>query len=289
MASLGSGIAIFYSKTSVVEVDPLILTTSRNILATLAFLLILISSGKFRKIRKLGKRNLRLLILTGLVGGALPFYLYFTGLQLIEGQTANVIHKTLFIWTSLLAITFLGERLNPLYLLSYLAIILGNFYFAPLKFSGSKGEIMIFAATILWAVEHIIAKQVLKSVSAEHVGLFRLGIGSTLLLLAVLLTGRGSIMANLSSAQTLIILIGSLMVFTTLYFWYRALKYAPASLATLVYTFSVVVGNALTGAFNKVNFPLTTLYSSLLITAGVIVVILLQQKPLRKQQYLHHG
>jgi len=52
-ASVISGIAIFYSKISVVKIDPLILATARNSYVGIIFLLLFLLTNNLKQISKL--------------------------------------------------------------------------------------------------------------------------------------------------------------------------------------------------------------------------------------------
>lgn len=261
-----SGIAIFYSKIAVAKIPPLILTTSRNLyVGFLFFPLLFIFQKRFKEIRRLRRNQLILLILVGIIGGALPFYLFFSGLSLTTPQTANLIHKTLFIWVTILAVIFLKEKLNLNYLIVFILVFLGNFYFTKLPSRFGRGELMVFLATILWSIENILAKKVLKNVSSEVVGLFRMGIGSLLLFFSTIISGKAHLFLTYDLNKLTIVFIGGTILFFYVYFWYKALKYAPASLVTLVLSFSVVVGNILNGSFAGVKVLPKDIYSSMLI------------------------
>lgn len=276
ISSVISGFAILYSKISLAKIDPLALTTSRNFYVGVIFLLFFLFSKRLHEIKKLKRKDLTLLILIGAIGGALPFYLFFSGLSQIPAITGNLIHKTLFIWVGILAVVFLKEKIKPVHILSYILIFFANFYFAfsSVKFSLGAGELMVFGATLFWAGENIIAKKVLKNVSSELVALFRMGIGGLLLMSTTLLAGKGASFLSLDFNLLTIIIVGGSILFFYNYFWYKALKYAPASIATLLLTFSVVVGNVLNGSFAGLKLTNENIYSSLLIFAGVIIVIL---------------
>lgn len=274
LTSVISGISIFYSKISVAKIDPLILTTTRNLYVGFMFFLLVIFTKKISELKKINGKNLLQLILIGFIGGGIPFYLFFSGLQLIGAQTGNIIHKSLFIWVTLLGMMFLKEKLNPVYLISYLFVILGTFFFTPFKFVFGRGEIFILSATLLWAIENIIAKKVLKNVSSNLVGLFRMGIGSIILMSLIFASGKQSLLMSLNPTQLTIIVIGATILSFYVYFWYRALKYAPVGLVTLLLTFSVVVGNLLNGGFAGVRLSQKDVFSTLFITMGSLIIYL---------------
>lgn len=272
ITSVVSGIAIFYSKISVAKINPLVMATSRNLYVGAAFLLLILLTSKLSSFRKINKKNIVQLILIGLIGGGIPFYLFFSGLQLIGAQTGNIIHKTLFIWVTILGMIFLKEKLNPTYFISYLLVIVGTFFFAPFKVGLGRGEFLVLSATLLWSIENIIAKRVLKNAPSDLVGFFRMGIGSMVLLGLTFLTGRQQLLFSLNQIQIVTIVIGATILCFYVYFWYRALKYAPAGLVTLLLTFSVVVGNVLNGGFAGVKLTQKDILSTLLIGVGTLIV-----------------
>lgn len=284
LTSIISGIAIFYSKISVAKIDPLVLTTARNSYVGILFFIMFLISFRFNEIKKLKRKDLIPLVLIGVIGGAIPFYLFFTGLKLVKvAVVGNLIHKTLFIWVALMAFVFLKEKFNLSYLMSFILIFIGNFYFVSTSFSWGKGEIMILIATLLWSIENILAKRVLKNISSDTVGLFRMGIGSLILLLTVFLTGKSKVLFSLNLMQLSTIFIGGTILFFYVFTWYRALKHAPAYMATAILVFSTVVGNILNGTFTGVKLSQKDIYSSIFITLGIVLVYL---KPLFSRWFI---
>lgn len=273
ITSVISGLAIFYAKISLIKLPPLILTTTRNSYVGLLFVLYFLIFKQFNQLKKLQKKDWIYLFLIGLIGGSLPFYLFFSGLQMTNPLVGNLIHKTLFVWVTVMGYFFLKERFNLSYLISFVLIFIANFIIGDLKISFGKGELIIFLATLLWSVESIIAKKVLKSVSSEMVGLFRMGGGGATLLFISLITGKGKVFLAINPNYFIYILTGGSILFLYVYFWYKALKYAPAGLVTLILTFSVVVGNILNGAFAGVNLTMLDIYKSIIIATSVGLVL----------------
>jgi len=140
---------------------------------------------------------------------------------------------------------------------------------------------MILAATLLWSMENIIAKKVLKNISSELAALSRMVIGSSFLLLSVLFTRKLNVLLTINNQQLTIILVGGTILSFYVFFWYKALKFAPVSLVTLVLTFSVVVGNILNGSFAGVKILPNDIISSTIILAATIFIIF-SLKPLKK-------
>ncbi|MDO8611011.1 MAG: DMT family transporter [bacterium] len=271
-----SGVSIFYSKISLSKIDPLVLTTSRNLFVGIVFFSGIFFSRKFNDLKKINRKDLFRLILIGLIGGGIPFYLFFTGLQSVGSQSANIIHKSLFIWVSLLAFIFLKEKLNLFSVIAYLFVIFGTFFIAPIKFVFGPGILMIATATLLWSIENIIAKKILVNISSEIVGMFRMGIGALVLIIMTLITGKINLLFHLNPVQLSSIFIGGGILSFYVYFWYKALKFAPANLVTLVLTFSVVIGNILSGSLTKIKITSNDLTTSVLICTGAMIILIHQ-------------
>lgn len=274
LASAISGFAIFYSKISVAKIPPLVLATSRNFYVGVLFLVLFLVSGRLKELKKLRKKQLVFLTLIGFIGGALPFYLFFTGLQYIPAINANLIQKTLFVWVTILAVIFLKEKISTGFFISFALVFLANFFIAKFNLTFGKGELMILGATLLWSIENILAKKVLKTVSSEMVGLFRMGVGGSLLMMVSILSGKSGMLLTFDYSKLSVIVIGGTILFLYVYTWYKALKYVPASLAALILTFAVVVGNILNGAFAGVKFLPKDIYSSILIAVAVIFIFI---------------
>jgi len=95
VTSVISGVAIFYSKISLIKIDPLVLATARNTYVAIFFLLGFLLFNKFKELKKIKRSQLMPLMLIGIIGGGIPFFLFFTGLSMIGAQAGNIIHKSL--------------------------------------------------------------------------------------------------------------------------------------------------------------------------------------------------
>jgi len=268
-----SGVAIAYSKIAVLKIDPLLLTTSRNLYVGVLFFILLLGQKKLSEIQTLRRSDVLSLFFVAVIGGTLPFYLFFSGLQWVSAPAANILHKSLFLWVALLSALVLKETIRPVHLVIYGVMIIGIFFFSPLSIGLGKGEIRIVLATILWSLEYIIAKKILRRVSPNIIGLFRMGIGA-LLLLGVLISTRGiGVFLTYDSAQLSVVGIGGTLLFFYVFTWYRALKYAPAHLVSLVLSFSIVVGALVTTTVLRVQLSAADIVSLLLVGLGTLLVV----------------
>ena len=60
------------------------------------------------------------------VGGSVPFILFFEGLARVTSADAAFIQKSLVIWVALLAVPLLRERISPWHLAAIAALIWGQ-------------------------------------------------------------------------------------------------------------------------------------------------------------------
>ena len=95
LAALISGFSIFINKSAMGAIAPLTFTTSKNLVVGLAICSLILLSGKWRKIRDLKRHEVVKLVVVGVIGGSLPFYLFFTGLAQTSAVSAAIIQKTL--------------------------------------------------------------------------------------------------------------------------------------------------------------------------------------------------
>ncbi len=255
-----SGFSIFYNKLVLVKgIDPLIFNILKN--GGVAFFLSIIAFG-FSKNRVYFTKNIKSqwwkLLLIGVVGGSIPFFLFFEGLKMTSALNATLIHKTLFIWVAIIALPFLGERLSFLQIIGYFLIIYSTFFIGG--FSGihmGKGELMILMATFLWTIETIMAKIFLKNIPSITLAWGRMFFGVLFLILFAFFQGKLHLFTQISSEQLLPI-FGSI-VFLTGYVssWYYALQHAPATTVTATLVLSIPITNILTTLF--ITHTLTSL------------------------------
>src|SRR5262249_46489059 len=127
LTALISGVSVYVAKLGTQAVpDPFVYTTARNLTVGVALLVALAcSQGPRAEIRSLSGSDWLRLAVIAIVGGSVPFLLFFWGLTLTTAATGSLIQKTQFIWVALLAAPLLGERLNRLSVAALAAILIG--------------------------------------------------------------------------------------------------------------------------------------------------------------------
>ena len=106
-------------------------------------------------------------------------------------------------WVAVLAVPFLGERLGWFPIAALGVLLAGQVLAAPpTGVVWGTGETMILAATLLWAVEVVLARRLLVAdVPSPVVGAARLGIGLVVLVGYLAVSGRLPVLAGLTATQ----------------------------------------------------------------------------------------
>ena len=168
-------------------------------------------------------------------------------MQRWEALTARqFLNKTLVIWVAVLAVPLLGERLGwvqgaAIGLLVTGQVVLAGGLSGLSRLSFGSGEVMILAATALWAVEVIVAKRLLRTLSSWTVALARMVLGSALLIGWVVGRGEGGRLVHLSGRQWGWVLLTGGLLAIYVATWLAAIARAPAVAVTAILVAAVPV------------------------------------------------
>lgn len=252
-----SGLAIFINKFSVSVINPYIFTWLKNLTVAIFLTTLLLAFNDWQTLKKLTRWQWLLLVIIGLVGGCLPFLLFFKGLSLTSAAKGAFLHKTMFVYVALLAILFLKEKIDKRFLFGGLILLFASFLLLKkLPSEVNQGDFLVFLATLLWAIENTISKYVLisKGLQGRTLAWARMFFGSFFIFLFLLGTGQLSLLSELNFQQIAWTGLTSIILFGYVMTWYSGLKYIPVSQATVI----LLLGS-----------PITTLLS--LISGGKVV------------------
>lgn len=245
-------------------------TSVRNIIVAIFLSALLVGIAKYVHLKKLTLKQWGQLFIIGFIGGSIPFLLFFKGLSISQAAALNgaFIHKTLFLWVAVLAVVFIKERLS-FWQIGALGVMLAGVYLAggPKNFNFGQGEKLVLSAVLFWAIEFIIAKQVLKKLSSLVVAWGRMFFGSLILIGFLFSTHRLGSVNSLNLTQWSWLIGTGLLLFGYVTTWYTGLKYAPATVVTSILT---------------LGFPLTVILNSIFVThkldskqlVGVVLILL---------------
>lgn len=268
-----SGFSVFINKFGVKETNPYVFTFVKNLIAALPFLFLAIPT--FEQIKKLDLKKRGLLFLISILGGSIPFLLFFKGLSLASAANAAFIHKTMFLYIALFGVYYLKEKINWLSTIGLVTLMVGSILFY--KITPSKlgiGELYIFLATLLWAGEILISKKLLSGISANLVIFSRMFLGSIFIFIYLIFSNQAPLLLKLNSHQWTWLLIGGALLFGYVLTFYHGLKRVSATEATAVLTLAVPITAILTLIFQGKHLLPNQPIAILIVMIGIILIVL---------------
>jgi len=269
-----SGFSIFMNSFAVKGFDSSVFTFSKNLVVALFLIALILGFGYRNELWSLKKKQWLQLLIIGFVGGSVPFLLFFKGLQLTTGSTSAFIHKTLFLLVIVLATVFLKEKLTKSMIAASLLLMAGTYFMVKPNFSFSYGHLLVAGAVIFWAIENTYAKYVLKEVSGTVVAFGRMFFGSLFILIFLAVSGKLSLVASMSQAQYLWILVTSVFLLLYVLTFYNGLKHIQVSTATAVLTIGAPITTLLTWIFRGTTVSSFEAFGILCIGAGTVLILL---------------
>lgn len=211
--------------------------------------------------------------LIGVIGGSVPFLLFFEGLARATSGNAAFIHKTLVVWVALLAVPILKEKVSRWHLAALVLLVVGHSFLVGglAGLSLGSGELMMLAATQLWAIEVIVAKRLLVELPVATVAIARMGVGAVILVIYGIATDAFSLMAGVGPSQWGWVILTGFVLSAYVSCWYAALARIQA-----IDVSAVIVGGAIITAIlqNGVRgLALPSPVSLAMLAAGTAIVV----------------
>jgi drug/metabolite transporter (DMT)-like permease len=274
-AALISGLAIYLNAFGVKQLpDAAVYTTLKNAVAAVVLIAVVVGLGGVRDVRAIDRRHWPAVLAVGVIGGSVPFVLFFTGLAQASAPSAAFIQKTLFLWVALLAVPFLGERLGLASIIGLAVLLIGQaLVLPPERIQWGTGETLILAATLFWAAETVLVKRLLGSIPGTTMAALRMGVGMIALAAYLVVSGRLGVLAGLAPTQWGWVLLTGLLLAGYVGTWFAALQRAPASVVTSVLVLGAVVTGALTAVSNGAAPSATVVVGYLLIVAAAALIV----------------
>lgn len=273
--ALVSGVSVWVNASGVKEFgDPTVYTTAKNLVAAavLAAIVAVHPGTDARLTRPERPRQWLGLLAVGVVGGGVPFVLFFEGLARAGSTQAAFLHKTLVLWVALLAVVLLRERLQWGHWLAIGALLLAQAGLAG-GLPGALGapELLILAATLLWSVEVVVAKRLLASLSSWTVGVARMTLGSVALVGWLAVRGRLGALTSMNGGQVRWVLLTGLLLAAYVATWLAALARAQAVDVTAVLVLAVPVTAVLQAVADGATLGAQDGWQLLLVAGGALV------------------
>lgn len=274
LAAIVSGVSIPVNKIFVVDLDPAVFTAVRAVIIGVVFLAISLATRSFSP--GCMKKDWKYLALIAIIGGAFAFLLFFTGLKFTTGGRAAFLHKTLPLYVGIFAFIFLKERITKRQVYALALMLLGTAVIysavidpAELWMNPQIGDALVIGATILWALENVIAKKVMtKGGTNFMVSFSRMFFGGLILFGAVILAGKLDALLSIAPYQWSNILVSTGFLFGYVLFWYWSVRYINVTKASTLLLLAPVVSLVAGAAWLGEPLPAIQMLGSALILIG---------------------
>ncbi len=289
-----SGIAIYINSLGVkLFSDATLYTTLKNaVVGVLLFVPLLIFAERRAEWKKLTGRQWGWLLLLAVVGGSVPYALFFTGLKMGSPVTSSLLNHGQFIVVAVLAFFLLRERAGIIVWLALGVLFAGTLWGTSLTgLHWGMGDTLVALSTLLFAAGVILAKYLLRDLSTLTVMTAKMSLGSLILVGYIALTGRAGEIIKLSTAQwTFVVVTGMiLLAFTVTAF--LALRYASATVATAIPAAAPLMTTVLVLIAPQASAKPSPVFGLALIGVSVIVLAVVgglqELKAWRRQNQQH--
>lgn len=243
-----SGFAIYINSLGVkMFSDSTLYTTLKNAVVGIALLIPIVLFARQRtELRRLNARQWGWLVLLAIIGGSVPYALFFRGLQLTTPVTSSLINHSQFLIVAVLALFFLSERVGPLVWGALAVLLVGVSFGTNLgAVHWNVGAMLVALSTIFFAVGFVLAKYLLASISTTTVMAAKMTLGSLFLFIYVGLTGHLGAVTRLSTTQWLYVLATGLILLAFTVTAFIALRHATATAVTAIPAAAPIITTAL--------------------------------------------
>ncbi|MEW6721860.1 MAG: DMT family transporter [Candidatus Micrarchaeota archaeon] len=249
LTALISGVAVFVNGYAVKLADPVAYTLLKNAGALALLAAVAFAFADWRHFRSLSGRQWAMLALIGIVGGSIPFAMFFTGLSLGGPAVSSFIFRSLFIFAGVFGWLLLKEKPERRDAAAGFIMLAGNALLVQGDLMFGTAQLLVLGATLLWALEYTISRKILSEVHPRAVMLCRMLFGS--LVLVGFMAYEGSLGALLAADASVLqwLAVTSLLLCGFLVSWYTALKHLPVFRATAILALGGIVTSALDYSF----------------------------------------
>jgi drug/metabolite transporter (DMT)-like permease len=273
MAALVSGVSVFVNGIAVSLANPFAYTALKNIGALAFVAAIALAVAGIRHFRRLSVRQWGILALIGVIGGGVPFLMFFWGLSLGGAAVSSFIYRSLFLFAGISGYFILKETPSSRDLAAGFVILAGN----ALLVSGTAvfglGQMLVLGATVLWAVEYAISRRLMADIHPQAVMAARMFFGSIVIFGFLAATGTLGAVLTTNAAVIGWLVLTSLLLCGFLFTWYNAIRNLPLMKASVIFTLGGIVTAALNLFFLGTAITLAEAAGLVLILGGVLLAV----------------
>ena len=278
LAAVISGVSVYVNSLGVKTFsDAILYTTLKDgVVGIILLSPLLISPGWRAEYRSLPPKTWGWMIALALTGGSIPFALFFSGLKLTTAATGAVVNHFQFVLVAIFAVIFLKEKIRPALWAGFAVLLIGTQLGTNLHaLKWNYGAVLIAASTVLFAIDFVIAKHLLKGLSTLMVMSARMTLGTAMLFVYLAVLGRLGPITHLKTAQIQFVLVTGLILLAFVVFTFTAIRHASVSAVLAIGAASPIITTLLqVGITGKIHLlPADIL--GLAILLGCVVVILI--------------
>lgn len=283
-----SGFAIYVNSLGVKSFpDSTLYTALKNAVVGICVLIPLLAfSGARHELRHLNRKQWGLLLVVALIGGSVAYALDFRGLQISTPVTAALMDHAQFLYVAILAAVLLRERFGAAIWVALVVLFIG--LSIGIKVNAVRWDVgvtFLFAATLLFALDFVIMKYLLRSVSMLTVMIFKMTLGSALLLGYVAALGHLGTIGRLNGTQWGFVLVTGLILLAFTITSIAGLRHASATAVIAIGAGSPIITTLLVVFARHVALAPITLFGLALILIAILTIFVFgQRRELRAAQ-----
>lgn len=266
-----SGFSVWLNKLAIEGTSGMAFTALKAVVVSCLLIGTIILFSKFREIKALNSRQWLGLFVVGVVGGSTAFLLFFQGLAITSAVNAAFLQKTLFIFASAFAFFLLKEKIDKRLLLAgILAFAALVVLFGMNLTEFNIGDLMVLCAALLWGLEIVIAKKLLKGISGTTVAFGRMLFGAIIMLAFLAFTGQLNSALEFNGMRLEWLAITGAFLFAYVMTFYNGLKSIEVSKATLLLLFAIPITSILS-IYNAKPLGILQIAATALLIFGILL------------------
>lgn len=277
LAAAISGLSIYVSSFAVrVLPDATLYTTLKNAVTGLLLLVPLVVLARRRaELRSLSRRDAAWLAAIAVVGGSVPYVLFFTGLQMTTAATGSLLNHAQFLVVAGLAVPLLRERMTPAAWIGLALLGAGSLVGTDTRaLRLNEGALLVLASTVMFGAGMVMARHLLARLSAELVMAAKMSAGAALLIAYAWSSGHLATLGSLTTTQWAVAVGTGLILLAFTIATTYALRSAPAVSVAAIGMASPPITLALQlAAGSTVHFAAGAAWSMALVVAGASVFL----------------
>ena len=245
LAAIISGVSVFVNGSAVKLADPFVYTTLKNLGALLFLGAAVLALNEVRHFKNLSKKQWAMLAMIGVIGGSVPFLMFFWGLKLGGAAVSSFLFRSLFIFAGIAGYFILKEKPEANDVAAGLLLLLGNALLVSGDLAFGFGQMLVLGATVLWAIEYTVSRKMLADIEPKVLMVSRMMFGSLILLGFLAMDGSLGLLTQINAEMLSWLVLTSALLFGFLIAWYSSLRYLPVLKATSILALGGIITSSL--------------------------------------------